>query len=188
MPSTLKKNCRLIVDSDNHYLAALKGNQPKLLAAVQQQFVPEQEYLDISKGHGRIERRLTQVWRHIETLPDWPGLCCVIRVHSTREQLFYDMNVVTRETRYYISSLDESAARIAVRIRGYWGAENNVHYVRDVTQDEDKSRIRTTPLVQNFALARNFALNLYRQFGFTNMAQALRRCSHTLTTLKAVFE
>ncbi|MEM9536396.1 MAG: hypothetical protein AAF268_10760 [Cyanobacteria bacterium P01_A01_bin.3] len=72
------------MNNDNYYLAALKGKKPKLLAAVQQQFVPEQEYLDINKGHGRIERRLMQVWRHIETLPDWPGLCSVIRVHSTR--------------------------------------------------------------------------------------------------------
>ncbi len=38
------------------------------------------------------------------------------------------------------------------RIRGYWGVENKVHYVRDVTQGEDNSRVRTTPLVQIFAL------------------------------------
>ena len=44
--------------------------------------------------------------------------------------------------------------------------------VRDVTQGEDQSRIRTTPLPQIFALARNLALNLYRTRGFTNMAQA----------------
>ena len=65
--------------------------------------------------------------------------------------------------RYYISSLSESAQAFAKRIRGYWGVENQVHYVRDVTQGEDASRIRTIPLVQTFALARNFALNLYRR-------------------------
>lgn len=40
--------------------------------------------------------------------------------------------------------------------------ENQVHYVRDVTQGENASRIRTTPLVQIWAIARNFSLNLYR--------------------------
>ena len=84
------------------------------------------------------------------------------------------MIVVTRNTRYYISSLLESAESLAQRIRGYWGVENKVHYVRDVTQGEDKSRIRTTPLVQLFAVARNMALNLYREQGFSNMAQAQR--------------
>ena len=185
---THKKTCQTIVESGNHYLAALKGNQPNLFAAVQQQFVPEQEYLDISKGHGRVERRVTQVCHQIEPRPDWPGLHSVIRVQSTREQLMQEMNVVTHETRYYICSFSEIAAQIAARIRGYWGVENKVHYVRDVTQGEDKSRIRTTPLVQTFALARNSALNLYREYGFSNMAQAQRRCGQTLNTLKDIFK
>lgn len=47
--------------------------------------------------------------------------------------------------------------------------------------------IRTTPLVQIFALARNFALNLYRSHEFENMAQAQRLCSFGLETLKALF-
>ena len=44
--------------------------------------------------------------------------------------------------------------------------------VRDVTQGEDASRIRTKPLPQIFAIARNFTLNLYRNQMFENMAQA----------------
>ncbi len=94
---------------------------------------------------------------------------------------------VTNETRYYISSLNETAQEIAERIRGYWGVENKVHYVRDVTQGEEASRIRTTPLTQIFALARNFSLNLYRDNMFNNMAQAQRLCSFGLDTLKGLF-
>lgn len=47
------------------------------------------------------------------------------------------------------------------RIRGYWGVENKVHYVRDVTQGEDRSRIRTTPLPQIFAQALATLLSIY---------------------------
>lgn len=65
--------------------------------------------------------------------------------------------------------------------------ENKVHYVRDVTQGEDASRIRTPPLVQSWALARNFALNLYRHNGFQNMAQAQRLAGFSLSTLKHLF-
>jgi len=111
----------------------------------------------------------------------------LIRVESERQVFHPNMIVVTRNTRYYISSLLESAELLAQRIRGYWGVENKVHYVRDVTQGEDKSRIRTTPLVQLFAVARNMALNLYREQGFSNMAQAQRFCSHTLSTLVRIF-
>jgi len=50
------------------------------------------------------------------------------------------------------------AQAFAARIRGYWGAENKLHYVRDVTRGRECFRIRTLPLVQIGAIA----LNLYQ--------------------------
>ena len=94
---------------------------------------------------------------------------------------------VSTETRYYVTSLLESVQSLADRVRGYWGVENKVHHVRDVTQGEDASRIRTAPLIQIWAVARNFALNIYRDCGFTNMAQAQRMASFTLNILKKLF-
>ena len=91
------------------------------------------------------------------------------------------------ETFYYISDLTETAEQFAQRIRGYWGVENKVHYVRDVTQGEDKSRIRTTPLPQICAIAGNLALNLYRDAGFDNMAQAVRKWQFGLKHILALF-
>jgi len=83
--------------------------------------------------------------------------------------------------------LTESAFEFYQRIRGYWGVENKVHYVRDVTQGEDKSRIRTKPLPQILAIARNLALNLYRDAGFDNMAQAQRKCQFSLKHIASLF-
>jgi predicted transposase YbfD/YdcC len=91
------------------------------------------------------------------------------------------------QVRYYISSLNETVEQFAKRIRDYWHVENKVHYVRDVTQGEDASRIRVQPLPNLFALARNLALNLYRQQGFDNMAQAQRRAGFGLEQLKHLF-
>ena len=59
--------------------------------------------------------------------------------------------------------------------------------MQDVTQGEDASRIRTAPLIQIWAVARNFALNIYRDYGFINMAQAQRLAGFTLNTLKELF-
>jgi len=58
-----------------------------------------------------------------------------------------------------------------------------LHYVRDVTQGEDASRIRMHQLPQIFAVARNFAINLYRSSAFSNMAQAKRLCKFGLDIL-----
>ena len=186
-PSILKKTVQLIVDSENDYLGALKGNQRGLLADVKENFKAEQTVTSLDKGHGRIEKRTVSICRDLSHIRAWPGLKTLIRVDSKRSIIYDDMIVDTYETRYYITSLLEDATSLAKRIRGYWGVENKVHYVRDVTQGEDASRIRTTPLVGLFVQARNMALNLYREYGWTNMAQAKRCCEQSLDILMAVF-
>ena len=177
----------MIINSGNDYIAALKGNQPSLFKDVKTNFTPEFTYEQINKGHGRIEKRRVSICQTIDSIRPWPGLTTLIRVESERQLLRHQFIEVTTETRYYISSLSTTAQEFAERIRGYWGVENKVHYVRDVTQGEDGSRIRTTPLPQIFAVARNFTLNLYRDQMFKNMAQAQRLCSFTLNTLKQLF-
>ena len=177
----------MIISSGNQYLAALKGNQPSLSKKVLAHFNPEATTFEINKGHGRIEKRTVSICPAPEHLCYWPGLKTLIRVEEERQLSKGKLTIVTTEVRYYIASFQATAQEFARRIREYWGVENKVHYVRDVTQGEDKSRIRTTPLPQIFAVARNFALNLYRDHLFENMAQAQRLCSFGLGTLKQLF-
>ncbi|NET37708.1 MAG: ISAs1 family transposase [Cyanothece sp. SIO1E1] len=128
----------------------------------------------MNKGHGRIEKRRVSISHQLDDIPAFPGLQTLIRVESERQVHRANIIEVSYETRYYVASFIESAQGFAERIRGYWGVENKVHYVRDVTQGEDACRIRTPPLVQIWSIARNFSLNLYREHGFQNMAQAQR--------------
>lgn len=60
-------------------------------------------------------------------------------------------------------------------VQGHWGIENKVHWVRDVTFDEDRSQIRTGSGPQTMASLRNFAISLFRLHGHPNMAQATRQ-------------
>jgi predicted transposase YbfD/YdcC len=138
-----------------------------------------------------VERRTVSLCHDIESLPgseQWAGLKTIIRVTSYRH-LLKGQHILIKPPaiRYYISSLDESVEALARRIRHYWQVENKVHYVRDVTQGEDASRIRVQPLPNNFASARNLALNLYRNHGFDNMAQAQRKAGQGLDLLKSLF-
>lgn len=177
----------MIVSSGNDYIGALKGNHSGLLTDVETNFIPESTYEQMNIGHGRIEKRQVSICQTLDGIRPMPGLTTVIRVESERQRIRHQFIEVTTEARYYISSLNTTAQEFAQRIRGYWGVENKVHYVRDVTQAEDASRIRTTPLPQIFAIARNFTLNLYRDQMFENMAQAQRLCSFGLDTLKQLF-
>lgn len=182
-----KKTAQTIIDSGNDYLGALKGNQSGLLKAVETHFQPQQTVQQINKGHGRIEKRTVSITHLLDQIPDFPGVQTLIRVQSERQVHRATIIEVSTETRYYVASFIDTAEAFADRIRGYWGVENKVHYVRDVTQGEDASRTRTPPLVQSWAIARNFALNLYRDNGFQNMAQAQRLAGFGLNTLMDLF-
>jgi predicted transposase YbfD/YdcC len=169
----------------------LKGNHGNFLKAVKQQFQAEFHVHRVESGHGRTERRTVELWQSLEDLTEvaeWAGLTSVIRVtryrHLHRGQF---LMIKKPQTRYYISSLNETVEQFARRIRDYWQVENKVHYVRDVTQGEDASRIRVGSLPNLFALARNLALNLYRDHDWNNMAQAQRLAGFGLDFLKTLF-
>jgi predicted transposase YbfD/YdcC len=191
MPFTPKKTCQQIIDSGNDYLGVLKGNHGRFFEALKRHFQPERHLHTVETAHGRVERRSVSLCHSLEALPDahqWAGLKTIIRVRNYRHILKGEHLFIHKPTtRYYISSLDEPIERFAQRIRDYWHVENKVHYIRDVTQGEDASRIRVQPLPNIFALGRNLALNLYRDQGFDNMAQAQRRAGQGLTFLKSLF-
>jgi len=123
-----------------------------LLEEVQKNFTPLDSVQDICKAHGRIEKRTVSISRATEGIREWPGLKTMIRVNSERQVIKAQVIEISTETRYYISSLNTNVQELALRIRGYWGVENKVHYVKDVTPGEDRSRVRTTPLVQTLAM------------------------------------
>jgi predicted transposase YbfD/YdcC len=85
---------------------------------------------------------------------------------------------------YYVSSATGlSASTWADIVRGHWGIENRNHYVRDVSCNEDRSRIRDNPGIM--ARARSFALNIIRHNGATNVAKALWNGALSLDCLLA---
>lgn len=106
---------------------------------------------------------------------EWqPLINTVLRV--TRRTLLYSATTglwtERGEVAIYVSSATgHSAAVWAAVIREHWGIENRNHYVRDVTCDEDASRIRHNPGIM--ARARSCALNILRKNGINNVAQAL---------------
>jgi len=61
--------------------------------------------------------------------------------------------------------------------RGQWSIENRLHWVRDVTFDEDRCRIRKGAGAQNMACLRNLAISLLRIAGARYIPTALRTCS-----------
>jgi hypothetical protein len=85
------------------------------------------------------------------------------------------------ETGYGITSLtppqQADAARLLDLSRAHWSIENRLHWVRDVTFDEDRCRIRKGSGAQVMASIGNLAISLLRMAGTRYIASALWTCS-----------
>lgn len=112
----------------------------------------------------------------LEGYSNWPGLRQVLklgrRVSNKRS------GEVRPETSYAITSLGPEKAKPVELIklwRGHWHIENRLHWVRDVTFDEDRSQIRAGQIARVMAAFRNAAISLMRLMGANNIAAACRR-------------
>jgi predicted transposase YbfD/YdcC len=157
-----------------HYLLIVKRNQPGLhaqLAALPWRDVPV-AYTKQGHGHGRTERRTLKVTAVARGLA-FPHAAQAIQIVRRRKQ----KGKWSRETCYAITSLtvtQASDAQLAAIIRGHWGIEDRLHWVRDLDFDEDRSQIRTGSGPQIMAALRNLAVTILRLAGAANIAAALR--------------
>ncbi len=69
-------------------------------------------------------------------------------------------------------------ARLLRLVRGHWGIENRLHWVRDMAFDEDRCRARKGSEAHALASLRNLAIGVLRIAGAVNIAAALRHCAH----------
>ncbi|MEO0949024.1 MAG: ISAs1 family transposase, partial [Cyanobacteria bacterium J06641_5] len=74
---------------------------------------------------------------------------------------------------FFLTSLPCNAQRIDRAIRLYWGIENQLHWVLDVTFGEDNSRIRRGYGPESFTLLRRLAIGALNQE--TSSKQSIRQ-------------
>jgi len=139
-------------------------------------FPPPHKTLD--KGHGRIESRKIQVAPVKAGQTNFPYAAQFIKV--TRFTTDIKGKKTNEETAYLVTSLSPQRADakyLLESVRGHWSIENSLHWVRDVTFDEDRSQIRTGAAPRVFATMRNLAISLLRLNGVKYIASGLRKLS-----------
>jgi DDE family transposase len=162
----------------------VKDNQPSLAEhLVDQPWSTDADEADDfahDRGHGRIEDRW--LWRlpvpEDEPLPGFPSARQMLLIARDRSALD-GTPLGERDLVFAITSVPTemmTAAELAEAVRGHWGIENRAHWVRDVTFDEDRSRVRSGSGPQVMATMRNLAISLHRLAGASNIAAALRSC------------
>ncbi|WP_205315238.1 ISAs1 family transposase [Nonomuraea lactucae] len=144
-----------------HWILTVKGNQPSLhqqLAGLPWRLVPDADR-HTTGGHGRREIRTLKILS-VSTGIDFPHAAQAIQIRRRRRRLD-EPERCTTETLYAITDLLTHQAKPiqpADWIRGHWTIENKVHWVRDVTYDEDRSQIHTGTDPQVMATLRNAAI------------------------------
>ena len=105
---------------------------------------------------------------------DWPHARQVFRIDRHVTDLHGEKP--RDETAFGITDLGPNQAdaqRIGTLVRGHWGIETRLHYVRDMTYDEDRSQVRTGNGPRTMATLRNLAIGLLRRLQLPNIQRAV---------------
>jgi len=186
-----KKTLALIIDGGNDYIVTLKKNQSSLFKTAQE-LVKSTKALDSLQTseqlHGRTTTRSTTIYPiPAQLLPLWAGAKYIIALVRTglrwqgkkSRRRLVDFN----ESHYYLSSLDWSARQFSDAIRGHWLIENRLHWVKDVTLNEDNCIHRGGNAPANWAMVRQFLVSLARMNGTNTLPQALRLMANQIENI-----
>jgi len=175
MLCTLKKTLHKIISHGHDYIAQVKGNQKELLEWVEfNTSIDEAKPIDTfisyeHNTHGRYEERICEVYDDLYQIDkDWKSVKRVVKITSTT--LSYGK--ATTEKHFYISSLQTDAKTFAYAIRSHWKIENSLHYVKDVSFDEDSSRVRSAQAPLISTMLRSLAINIMNINQIHNIKQA----------------
>jgi len=169
-----KEIARMIRGREADYILALKANHENLFKQVVAFWDAASArgmkgrgiryHRQWNESHGRFEARrcwATSDLSWLEGHEEWKDLKSVVMVEAER----FIGDKLSVETRYYISSLENDAKLLNGAIRSHWGVENSLHWVLDVTFNEDRSRIKKENAPENFGLLRRLALCLLKKEG-----------------------
>ena len=184
-----------IVTTGGHFVWIVKDNQANTRKAIEQLFAPEKSIpalgnpvMDfrsaktIEKQAGRLEERTITVSSLLNDYLDWPYLEQVFKLERRYTNL--TTGEVECDVQYGLTSLPAQLAspeRLLEIVRSEWGIENGLHYRRDVTFQEDQTRMTNKAMGRAMAIINNLVISLLNSQGFDNYAHARRvfdACPH----------
>lgn len=185
----VKKTLKLIKNSNNDYVVALKKNNKRAYIECEAKYNSWNQVKDYvrtkDKGHGRIETRKYYVYKATELIKEtFPGVkevVKVIRERKTKEKTEYAKH-------YYISSIEAKAKQYANIIRGHWHIENRYHWVLDYVLGEDKTWIRRNSSLRVMTMIRAISILLLRDQNQRSCKELMDLISHNIERMRAIIE
>jgi predicted transposase YbfD/YdcC len=168
---TQHDTAQVILGRAADYVMTVKANMPALYRQLKKlPWAAVPAVWSVSTGHGRRARRTVKV----ALAPAWIGFAGAAQV-AQLSRTVTKKGRKTVEVVYLITSdRDAEPATLAAWVRSHQEIENRLHWVRDVTYQEDKSLVRTGNAPRVMASLRSLAISLLRLDGNTNIAAANR--------------
>ncbi len=180
-----KKTVKIILKKKSFYVLDVKANQKTLLKKVK--FIAGHlpilsSHTSEEKNRGRREtRKVTTYKQHLDLkYYGWNDLKLIVKVERT---VRHKTGKISEETAYFITNLEEKASFFNKGIRDHWKIENSLHYVKDVTFNEDRLKIRTGMAPENMSLLRTWIINIFRKNGCTSIIQATRLLAGNISAM-----
>jgi predicted transposase YbfD/YdcC len=174
---TQTDTAELIIARGADYVMTVKANMPTLYKRLKKlPWADIPSTSTITNDHGRRARRTIKV----AAVPAWIEFKGAAQIAQLRRTVTRN-GKKTVEVVYLITSADArstDSAMLAAWVRGHWHIENKLHWVRDVTYQEDKSLIRTGNAPRVMATLRGLAISILRLDGHDNIAAANRHHAH----------
>ena len=173
------------MEQGNNYVVQLKANCNKRYreaTTLADNATPLSTYCTVERQKGRLEIRTVKVFAWLAPLIEgWQttqiNTLIVVERHTERDGKSSD------KRHFYVSNFQHKARYFATLIRGHWSIENQLHWVKDVIQQEDNATISEPNAAQNVSILKNVALNVYRQHGFTSLKHAIIRFANKVPQL-----
>ncbi len=168
---TQADTAQVILGQGADYVMTVKANMPTLhrkLKKLPWAAVPA--FSAVTTDHGRRTCRTIKV----TLVPTWIGFDGAAQVAQVRRTVTKNGRKTVEVVYLITSDRDADPATLAAWVRCHWEIENRLHWVRDVTYQEDKSLVRTGNAPRVMASLRSLAISILRLDGHSNIAAANR--------------
>jgi predicted transposase YbfD/YdcC len=168
---TQSDTAQVITGRGADYVMTVKGNMPTLYRQLKKlPWAAVPAVPAVSTDHGRRARRTIKA----VLAPAWIGFDGAAQVAQLRRTVTRNGKKTVEVVYLITSDRDADPATLAAWVRSHREIENRLHWVRDVTYQEDKSLVRTGNAPRVMATLRSLAISLLRLGGHTNIAAANR--------------
>ena len=182
-----KETTKKIIETNNSYLITVKKNQASLYKHIEK-ITQTKDYLAQAitkeKSHGREVTRKVTIWQNEENNSN----IIVNKFSEVKSLIKVERNGIRGKKKYqqivyYISSKKEKAEKFLEKIQGHWKIENQLHWVKDVVMEEDKSKIKSKNAASNISVLKTIGINLFRLLNFSSITKGRRWLCASLSNL-----